>query len=136
MADITSLGFSVIGGVIYRFDGGVLFECGTSGGFAFGISVPALAAGGSYVEMGMMSAATQGTANNTGRVAFGQVAALNTAVVSVSVATLNSLRFMHVKGFLQPSASGSVNIMAKTSVAGASMSVRSAWLQVWLIGVQ
>jgi len=120
-------------------EGGVVFENATSGGFAFGVSVPALAAGGSYIEMFVAATVGQTTGGaaatyGLGRVALSAVAASQTIVTSVSATTINTVKFMKFNGFLNVSANGSFQIMGKTSVAGASMSVRSGWIRAFKIG--
>ena len=68
-----------------------------------------------------------------GRAALSAVAASQTAIVSASVLVINAIRFMKLDAFLQVSAAGTFQVMAKTSVAGASMSVRGGYLQAWKI---
>ena len=138
LVDIASLSVSVAGGgAIYKIDGAVAFEKATSGGCAFGISVPALGAGGSYLYMAVevlnQQAGAIGAAAtySWGRVALSAVAAMNTAVVSASVLATNAIRFMHFEGMLAVSTAGTVQIMGKGSVAGDSMSVRGGYIRAY-----
>lgn len=136
MADIVSMSCSCDAGAIYEILGALALECGTSGGLAFGVSTPALKAAGSYIRMEVMSATTQGSnaVGAVGYLALSAVAAGNTVVASVSITTVNSMRFMEFKGMLQVSAGGTFQVMAKTSVAGASMSVRGGYIKSYKIG--
>jgi hypothetical protein len=132
LTDIASLSLSLAAGAMYKLEGGLIFECGTSGGFAFGISLPALAAAGTYINMLVASAATQGFAGQQGgRVALSAVAAGQTVVASVSIATVNVLRDLQINGMINTSAAGTLQLMAKTSVAGASMSVRGGYIRAF-----
>ena len=125
---------------MYHIQGGLLYECGTSGGFAFGVSLPALAAQGSYVRiMAQASVNSQATAAGAagfaiGYAALSAVAAGQTAIVSISVATINVMRHMTFEALLATSAAGSFQLMAKTSAAGASMSVRGGWIKGYKVG--
>jgi len=141
LVDIASLSVSVAGGgAIYKIDGAVAFEKATSGGCAFGVSVPALGAGGSYLYMAVEVLNQQAGAIGAvatyawGRVALSAVAAMQTAVVSASVLNIDALRFMHFEGMLAVSAAGTVQIMGKGSVAGDSMSVRGGYIRAYRIG--
>lgn len=131
LADIASISVSCAGAALYTFDGMVAFENATSGGFAYGCSTPALAAGGSFIHMMMVSTVGQNTVIADGNAILSAVAAGTTAVVSVSVATVNVLRAVRFEGMLATSAAGSFQLMAKTSVAGASMSVRGGYIRAY-----
>jgi hypothetical protein len=138
LSNIAFLSLALSANGIYEIKGAINFECGTSGGFAFGLSLPALAAPGSFVRMDCQSAAA--TQANTGAgipygfANFSAIAAGNTAVVSVSVATINVMRTVMIEGFLYVSANGTAQIMAKSSVAGASMSVRGGYIMSRKLG--
>ena len=132
LVNITSLSISVSAGGLYLIQGNIMQETSTSGGFAFGFSAPALAAGGSYMWMWMTSAGPgQQDAGGSvhGYAALSAVVAGNTAVVSVSVATIQVLRPIAFQGMINASATGVVQIMARASVAGGEMLVRSGYIR-------
>lgn len=139
LSNVPGLSISMAASTMYQIEGALMYECGTSGGFAFGLSLPALAAAGSYVEMWMAATITQATAGAAGtyaagKVALSAVAAGNTAIVSASIGTLNQARFVKIQGMICTSAAGTAQLMAKSSVAGASMSVRGGYLKAYRIG--
>jgi hypothetical protein len=133
LVDIAGLSLSMAASALYAIEGGVVFECGTSGGFAFGASLPALGAAGSWLKMFMQSAAAgqgnTGAGNPVGYAAFSAAAAGQTAIVSVSVITVNIVRILEIRGMIATSAAGTMQLMAKGSVAGATISVRGGYLR-------
>lgn len=135
---IDGLSISLAASGTYAIEGVVMWECGTSGGFAFGVSLPALGAGGTWIRMQAPSIAPG--QNQTigamvpGYAAMSAVAALTTAIVSVSVTAVNALRYLRIEGLINTSASGALGIMVKSSVAGASMSVRSGYIRAIRLG--
>ena len=115
-------------------NGGQIFEVSTVGGFAFGVSLPALGAAGSYVNMFAVASTAQAGVMGTsakawGNAALSAVAAGQTAIVSISVATINALRNLEFHAFLNVSAAGSFQLMARGSAAGADMNVRGGWIR-------
>lgn len=139
LSDIASMGpISMAGSAVYQIEGALIWEAATSGGMAFGVSLPALAPGGSYIKMQANSAAAgQNTAIGgiaPGFVVMSAVAAGRTAVISVSVATINQMKYLEITGMVATSVAGTMRLMAKTSVAGASMSVRSGFLRALRVG--
>lgn len=138
LADIASMVISCAAGGVYQIEGMLCFEKATSGGAAFGCSVPALAAAGSYIQMQAAASIAQAgvagaSAMALGRVALSAVAASNTAVVSVSVATINAIRGVNIEGMLAVSAAGTFRMMARGSVAGDSLSVRGGFLRAYRV---
>jgi hypothetical protein len=140
LTDIASLVMSFEASTMYQIRGVVMFENATSGGFGFGISLPALAAAGSYVEMWAANTMQQAGAVGAvatqaqGRATFSAIAAGNTTIVSVSATTVNLLKYMNFDGIICTSAAGTGRIMARTSVAGASMSVRAGYIRAYKLG--
>jgi hypothetical protein len=139
LSNIPGLSASMAASTMYELEGAIMYECGTSGGFAFGMSLPALAAAGSFVECFVAATITQATAGAAttyagGRVALSAIAAGATIITSVTVAAVNSMRFVKIHGMICTSAAGTAQVMAKTSVAGASMSVRGGYLRAYRIG--
>jgi hypothetical protein len=133
LSNIEGLSLSMAASALYKVEGVVMFECGTSGGFAFGASLPALGAAGSYLEFGMRSAANGqfgvAAGTNGGIVALSAVVAGQTILASISIATVNLIKHCYLRGMIATSAAGTMQLMGKTSVAGASMSVRGGYLQ-------
>ena len=143
LVDLASMSFSVASGGAYEVRGAIIYEKATSGGAAFGISVPALAAAGSFMRMDAQASASreaQGSIGGASVYAFGwqtwsAQGPLNTAIVSVSVATVNVIRHVEIHGFLIiGAANGSVQIMARGSVAGDSLSVRGGYIRAVRVG--
>jgi hypothetical protein len=104
------------------------------------MSLPALAAAGSFVEMWVANTMQQSGAVGAvstqaqGRQTFSAVAAGNTTIVSVSATTVNLLKYMNFDGIICTSAAGTGRIMARTSVAAASMSVRAGYVRAYKLG--
>jgi hypothetical protein len=135
LTNITSLVVTLAASTVYEITGGINFECGTSGGFAFGMSAPALHSWGSHIAIFLDSVLTQGFAGQQGgRVALSAIAAGQTIIASVSIATINSRRGARIQGVMATSAAGNLQLMAKTSVAGASMSIFGGYLNARRIG--
>ena len=134
LTNITSLVLSLAAG-IWRIEGHLAFEAQTSGGFAFGFSAPALGPNGTIINMNAHSVIGQNAQAGVGmgRVALSAVAAGQTAVVSVSIATINSLRGLNLEGMINVSTGGTFQLMAKTSVAAAGLLIRGGYLQAWKI---
>jgi hypothetical protein len=141
LTDIGSLIMSFEASTMYQIKGVVMFENATSGGFGFGLSLPALAAAGSFVEMWVANTMQQSGAvgavstQSQGRQTFSAVAAGNTTIVSVSTTTVNLLKYMNFEGIVCTSAAGTGRVMARTSVAGSSMSVRAGYVRAYKLGV-
>ena len=137
LVDIAGLSISCAAGAMYTIEGKVVWEKATSGGVAFGCSLPALAGTGSYVTMMCMSGAASQNNNAAaapfGFAVFSAIAAGQTAIVSVSVATVNVLRFTTIEGMVATSAAGSFQLMAKGSVAADSLSVRGGYLKAYRV---
>jgi hypothetical protein len=55
--------------------------------------------------------------------------------VSVSTTTVNLLKYMNFEGIVCTSAAGTGRVMARTSVAGSSMSVRAGYVRAYKLGV-
>jgi hypothetical protein len=140
LTNIVSLSLSFAASTMYQIEGAVMFEQGTSGGFAFGMSLPALAAAGSWIEMWAANTMVQAGAvgavavQAAGRVALSAAPAGQTVIVSVSTTTINVYKYMHIRGMVCTSAAGTGQVMAKTSVAGASLSVRAGYLKAYRLG--
>jgi len=126
---ISGLSVSVEAGGVYYIQGGLVFECATSGVIAFGVSVPALAAGGSYVLMHSTSATA--TENNAprGMIALSAIAATATNVVSISVANVNSRMAMHMNAYIVASAGGSFGILGRRGGTTATASIFGGWIR-------
>jgi hypothetical protein len=139
LVDITSLGFSTAAGGVYAVQAMLMWEAIVSGGYAFGLSMPALAAGGTYLHAFAMSAAAaqvmMAAGFPNGVVVMSAVAAGNTAVTSVSAITVNALRGFWMTGVIATSAgaAGSVHLMAKGSVAGSGLLIRSGFVKAYRI---
>ena len=129
--DIASLSVAMGAGSRWIIEGGLMFECATSGGRAFGCSVPALAAQGSYIRMHCNSAVPtqQNAGDANAMLALSATAAGQTVIISISVATINTIMALQWEAFLAVSAAGSFQIMARGSVAGDSTSIRGGWIQ-------
>jgi hypothetical protein len=135
LVDLAGLSVSLAASATYEIKGAVMYEAGTSGGIAFGISLPATKAlGGSFIHAFVQSVGT--SQNNTGAgVPHGvwsfSAFAGQTVFISVSVNTTNALRFMRFDGMINTSLGGTAQLMAKGSVAGSSLSVRSGFFRAF-----
>lgn len=133
LSDIASMSISCAVGK-YLIDGAVMFECATSGGIQFGLSLPPLLGAGSYVQMNCMSAAqAQNTPPGIGVRAFSAIAAGQATIVSVSITTVNVIRSMNFRGMIDTSAAGTIQIMAAVSVTAASLSIRGGYIRAYRI---
>ena len=114
---------------MYFIQGGLTFENATSGIVAFGVSIPALAAGGSYVRMNAKSTTTQENTVPTGVIALSAVAGMATNVVSISVATVNIRHAMMMEAYIVTSAAGSFGILGRRGGTTATMSIYGGWIR-------
>jgi hypothetical protein len=131
MTDIAGLSISVAAAAMYLIDAGVMYENAISGGYVFGASFPGIAAGGSFIRMFTQSVLGQNVIEAAGVVAVGAQAGGNSQIILVSVTTINALRCMKTEAMIQTSAAGTIQLMARTSVAGSSMSVRGGYIRAY-----
>ena len=132
--DLAGMSVSMAASALYQVQGAVMWEKGTSGGVAFGASLPALGAAGTYLRAWAQSIApSQNMTEIAGYVAMSAVAAGNTMVVSVSATATNVLRYMKIEGMVATSAAGTMQLMARGSVAADSLSVRGGYLKAYRI---
>jgi hypothetical protein len=138
IADIASISISCDANAAYCFDGAIMWEKATSGGVAFTISLPALRADGSYFHANLQSGsgtqnAGTGAGIPDGYAAMSALAAGTTIMVSVSAPTVNVLRFMRFEGYIVTSAAGTMQLGARGSVAGDSLTVRGGFIRAYRI---
>jgi hypothetical protein len=133
LTNIQSMVLTLEAGGHYQVEGALAFECGTSGGFGFGVSLPALIGSvGSYMYVRHTSSQSPQNANvQGGWTQFSAAAAGQTVLVSISIAAINNLRHFQFDGFIAVSTAGTMQMMAKTSVANASMSVRGGFIRAF-----
>jgi hypothetical protein len=130
LTDIPSMSVSLAAGGVYEIRGDIVFEVLTSGGMAFGFSAPALGEYGCNMTFSAVSAggAQTGGAKSAGFVAMSAVAAGQTAVASISAATLNSRRRCEIDGFIHCSTAGTFQLMARASVVASGLLIKGAVL--------
>ncbi len=126
---ISGLSISVEAGGVYYVQGGLIYECATSGIIAFGVSVPPLATGGNYVVMRGKSATANENAAPSGMIALSAIAATATNVLSVSVNAVNSRMAMHMDAYLVASAAGSFGILGRRGGTTATASIFGGWIR-------
>lgn len=126
---ISGLSVSCEAGGVYFIQGGVIWENATSGIIAFGVSVPALAAGGSYIRMNAKSATTQENTAPMGLVGLSAIPGGATNVVSVSAANVNTLNAMIMEAYIVTSAAGSFGILGRRGGTTATASIRGGWIR-------
>jgi len=135
LTNVGSMVVSLTGGGYYKVEGWLQFQCLTSGGFAYGFSAPATGIGGAHFQFQMLSAVGQGPTDYAdGGVALSQVVAGQTAVVSLSVLSINAPRNVNFWGFIHASATGTFQIMARASVAASGMVVGHGYIQAIRVG--
>lgn len=128
LTNIPSLSVSVAAGGMYLIDAMVAWDAATSGGFAFGISVPPLAVlGGGFKATGTSAAINP----NRSAIALSIGVTVLTQLVSVSATVVSQQQFFACDGFVNVSAAGTVQLMARTSVAGSGMRIRSGYIRAY-----
>jgi hypothetical protein len=138
LVDIAGMSASLAASAGYIVKGAIMWEkTAVSGGMAFVISLPSLGAAGSYIRMQTQSAANSevqtGAGIPVGGGAFSAVAAGTRVTASVSAATLNVIRWMEITGFLNTSAAGTMQLMARTSAAAQDVTIRGGYLRLYRV---
>jgi hypothetical protein len=138
LVDIAGMSASLAASAGYIVQGALMWQVsGVSGGMAFVMSLPSLGAAGSYLKMQTQSAANAevqtGAGIPFGHGAFSAVAAGTRVTASVSAPVLNVIRWMEITGYLNTSAAGTMQLMARTSAAGRDLVCRGGYIRLYRV---
>jgi len=131
LTNLPSMSVSCAAGGVYEVNGWVAYEALTSGGFLFGVSLPALGQLGANFRAEMTSAI--GGIHSAQFIAMSAVAAGQTAITSVSIPVLNSRRVTRFEGMIHASAAGTAHFMMRASVAASGLLIKGAFLHAYRI---
>jgi hypothetical protein len=140
LSDFASLVVTLATSAIYDIRGCLIFETLSLQNVRFGVSVPTLGAGGSYIRMDVALTNVSGalSVGPTGGLGIGHLVLSAVAAgqhVIVSVANpVSTIRALWIDGMISMSTTGTLRIMAGSGGANSILNVRAGFLRATRVG--